>query len=253
MIVLPKEKQKVEVCNPKFSIFYGKPKAGKSSLMASLEGNLIIDLENGYQALSALVVQARSIKDFGEIVTAIKEEIKSTGKRPYKYITIDNATRLEELCMGYAIQLYKATNQGKNYQGTDIRTLPNGSGYLWLRMAVKKVIDLFRDLSDHLILIAHTRDKQINVEGQEMSEMTLDLTGRLGDILCGEADAIGYVYRKKNETIISFEGGNNMVREARAPHLRGKNIVVAESDVDNNITFHMDRIFIPETNKTKKL
>ena len=245
MIVLPKEKTKIEVCNPKFSIFYGKPKAGKSSLMASLENNLIIDLENGYQALSALVVQARSVKDFGDIVSAIREEIKNTGKKPYKYITIDNATRLEELCMGYAIQLYKSTNQGKNYQGTDIRTLPNGSGYMWLRMAVKKVIDLFRDLSDHLILIAHTRDKQINVEGQEMSEMTLDLTGKLGDILCGEADAIGYVYRKKNETIISFEGGNNIVREARAPHLRGKNIVVAESDENNNITFHMDRIFLP--------
>lgn len=246
MIVLPKEKTKIEVCNPKFSIFYGKPKAGKSSLMASLENNLIIDLENGYQALSALVVQARSVKDFGDIVSAIREEIKNTGKKPYKYITIDNATRLEELCMGYAIQLYKSTNQGKNYQGTDIRTLPNGSGYMWLRMAVKKVIDLFRDLSDHLILIAHTRDKQINMEGQEMSEMTLDLTGRLGDILCGEADAIGYVYRKRNETIISFEGGNNIVREARAPHLRGKNIVVAESDENNNIEFHMDRIFLPE-------
>ena len=246
MIVLPKEKTEVKICNPKFSVFYGKPKAGKSSLMASLDNNLIIDLENGYQDLSALVVQARSVKDFGDIVAAIREEIKNTGKRPYKYITIDNATRLEEICMGYAIQLYKGTNQGKNYQGTDIRTLPNGSGYMWLRMAVKKVIDLFRDLSDHLILIAHTRDKQINIEGQEMSEMTLDLTGRLGDIICGEADAIGYVYRKKNETIISFEGGSNIVREARAPHLRGKNIVVAESDEDGEITFHMDRIFLPE-------
>lgn len=246
MIVLPKEKTEVKICNPKFSVFYGKPKAGKSSLMASLDNNLIIDLENGYQALSVLVVQARSVKDFGDIVAAIREEIKNTGKRPYKYITIDNATRLEEICMSYAIQLYKGTNQGKNYQGTDIRTLPNGSGYMWLRMAVKKVIDLFRDLSDHLILIAHTRDKQINIEGQEMSEMTLDLTGRLGDIICGEADAIGYVYRKKNETIISFEGGSNIVREARAPHLRGKNIVVAESDEDGEITFHMDRIFLPE-------
>ena len=217
MIVLPKEKTEVKICNPKFSVFYGKPKAGKSSLMASLDNNLIIDLENGYQALSALVVQARSVKDFGDIVAAIREEIKNTGKRPYKYITIDNATRLEEICMGYAIQLYKGTNQGKNYQGTDIRTLPNGSGYMWLRMAVKKVIDLFRDLSDHLILIAHTRDKQINIEGQEMSEMTLDLTGRLGDIICGEADAIGYVYRKKNETIISFRSEERRVgKECRS-------------------------------------
>ena len=216
----------------------------KSTLAASIENNLIIDLEDGYQALEAMVVQARSVKDFGDIATAIREEIKETGKKPYKYITIDNATRLEDMCLSYALQLYKASPQGKNYQGNDVRTLPNGSGYMWIRMAVKKVIDLFRDLSETLILIAHVKERQINVEGQEMSEMALDLTGKLGDILCGEADAIGYVYRKKNETIISFEGGENNIREARAEHLRGKKIVVATSDENNNLTVDMSKIFL---------
>ena len=117
---------------------------------------------------------------------------------------------------------------------------------MWIRMAVKKVIDLFRDLSETLILIAHVKERQINVEGQEMSEMALDLTGKLGDILCGEADAIGYVYRNKNETIISFEGGENNIREARAEHLRGKKIVVATSDENNNLTVDMSKIFLPE-------
>lgn len=246
MIVLPKEKQKAKVANPKLLILFGRPKAGKSTLAAAIENNLIIDLENGYQALEAMVVQARSIKDFGEIANAIKEEINTTGKKPYKYITIDNATRLEEMCLSYACQLYKASPQGKNYQGNDVRTLPNGSGYMWIRIAVKKVIDLFRDLSDTLILIAHVKERQINVEGQEMSEMALDLTGKLGDILCGEADAIGYVYRKKNETIISFEGGENNIREARAPHLRGKKIVVATGDENNVVTVDMSKIFLPE-------
>lgn len=88
--------------------------------------------------------------------------------------------------------------------------------------------------------------RQINIEGQEMNEMALDLTGKLGDILCGEADAIGYVYRKKNETIISFEGGEASIREARPKHLRGKRIVIAESDENNNLTFHWDKIFLPE-------
>ena len=231
----------------RFVIFFGKPKAGKSSAMAALENNLIIDLEDGYKGLSALVVQARNINDFGDICRALQEEIKNNdGKYPYKYITIDNATRLEEMCMGYAITLYRQTSIGKNYQGTDIRTLPNGSGYLYLRQAVKKVIDMFRGLCETLILVAHTKDKQINFEGQEVNEMTLDLTGRLGDILCGEADAIGYVYRKKNETIISFEGGENSVREARPTHLRGQKIVIAESDENNNLTFHWDKIFLPE-------
>jgi len=74
---LPKQKTNPTTCNPRFAIFFGRPKAGKSSLMASLDNNLIIDLENGYQALSALVVQARSINDFAEIVKAIREEIPS--------------------------------------------------------------------------------------------------------------------------------------------------------------------------------
>lgn len=247
MIILPKEKTIPVKNSMRFVIFFGKPKAGKSSAMAALENNLIIDLEDGYKGLSALVVQARNINDFGDICRALQEEIKNNdGKYPYKYITIDNATRLEEMCMGYAITLYRQTPMGKNYQGTDIRTLPNGSGYLYIRQAVKKVIDMFRGLCETLILVAHTKDKQINFEGQEVNEMTLDLTGRLGDILCGEADAIGYVYRKKNETIISFEGGENSVREARPIHLRGQKIVIAESDENNNLTFHWNKIFLPE-------
>lgn len=247
MLVLPKEKSVPKVNNPKFLILAGRPKAGKSTLMTALEDNLIIDLEDGYQALSALVVQARSINDFAEIANALKAEINNNeGKFPYKYITIDNATRLEEMCLPYATQLYRQTPMGKNYQGTDVRTLPNGSGYMYLRQAVRKVIDMFRGLCETFILITHTKDRQINFEGTEVNEIAIDLAGKLGDILCGEADAIGYVYRKKNETIISFEGGEGTVREARANHLRGKKIVVAESDDDNNITFHMDRIFLEQ-------
>lgn len=246
MLVLPKEKTLPCKNSMRFVIFFGRPKAGKSSAMAALDSNLIIDLENGYKNLSALVIQARNINDFGEIAKALQEEIQKTGKYPYKYITIDNATRLEEMCMGYAITLYKQTPMGKNYQGTDIRTLPNGSGYMYIRQAVRKVIDMFRTLCETLILVAHTKDRQINIEGQEMNEMTLDLTGKLGDILCGEADAIGYVYRKKNQTIISFEGGESSVREARPEHLRGKKIVIAESDEDNKLTFYWDKIFLPE-------
>ena len=235
MIVLPKEKVKAKVENPRFLIIFGKPKAGKTTLASRLDNNLIVDLEGGSEFLEALAVQARSVKDLGDIATAIREEIKQTGKKPYKYITLDNASRLEAICLSYAAQLYRATPMGKNYSGNDVRTLPNGSGYMYLQQAVRKVIDMFRDLCDNFILIGHTRDKLINKEGEELSEMSLDLVGKLANIICGEADAVGYVYRKRNETHISFEGGDNSVREARAPHLRGKNIVIAESDENNDI------------------
>lgn len=230
----------------RFLIIFGKPKAGKTTLASKLDNNLIIDLEGGSEFLEALAVQARSVKDLGEIANAIREEIKSTGKKPYKYITLDNASRLEEICLSYATTLYRQTPMGKNYQGNDVRTLPNGSGYMYLQQAVRKVIDMFRDLCDNFILIGHLKDKMINKEGEELSEMSLDLVGKLANIICGEADAVGYVYRKKNETHISFEGGDNSVREARAPHLRGKNIVIAESDDNNNIKVYWDKIYLPE-------
>lgn len=221
-------------------------KSGKTTIAAALDSNLIIDLEGGSEYLSALSVQARNINDLGAISNAIKAEIASTGKKPYKFITIDNATRLEEMCLDYARILYMQTPMGKTYKGDDIRTLPNGSGYMYLRQAVRKVIDMFRELCDNFILIGHTKDKMINKEGEELTEMALDLVGKLGDIICGEADAVGYIYRKKNETIISFEGGDNTVREARAPHLRGQKIVIAESDENNNVIVHWDRIYLPE-------
>lgn len=230
----------------RFLIIFGKPKAGKTTLASKLDNNLIVDLEGGSEFLEALAVQARSVKDLGDIANAIREEIKSTGKKPYKYITLDNASRLEEICLSYAATLYRQTPMGKNYQGNDVRTLPNGSGYMYLQQAVRKVIDMFRDLCDSFILIGHLKDKMINKEGEELSEMSLDLVGKLANIICGEADAVGYVYRKKNETHISFEGGDNSVREARAPHLRGKNIVIAESDENNNIKVYWDKIYLPE-------
>lgn len=244
MLVLPTEKNKPKVQNPRFLIIFGKPKSGKTTLLSTLDNCLIVDLEGGSEFLEALSVQARSVADLGEIANAIRAKIKETGTNPYKYIAIDNATRLEEMCLPYAATLYRQTPMGKKYTGADVRQLPNGSGYLYLREAVKKVINMFKDLCDNFILVGHTKDKMINKEGEELTEMAIDLVGRLGDIVCGEADAVGYVYRKKNETIISFEGGDNSVREARAPHLRGQKIVIAESDENNNIKTYWDKIYL---------
>lgn len=246
MLILPKEKNKPKINNPRFLILFGRPKSGKTTLLSKLDNCLIIDLEGGSEFLEALSIQARTIEDLGNISRAISEETAKTGTKPYKYIAIDNATRLEEMCLGYAKILYRQTPMGKSYNGDDIRTLPNGSGYMYLRMAVRKVIDMFRELCDNFILIGHTKEKLINKEGEELSEMALDLVGKLGDIICGEADAVGYIYRKKNETIVSFEGGDNSVREARAPHLRGKKIIIAESNENNEINVHWNRIYLPE-------
>lgn len=105
MIVLPTEKVKAKVNNPRFLIIYGRPKTGKTSCVAALDNNLIIDLEGGSEFLDCLSIQARSVNDLADIANAIRTKIKETGVNPYKYITLDNATRLEEICLPYAATL----------------------------------------------------------------------------------------------------------------------------------------------------
>ena len=243
MIEIPTNKVPAASTNPHFMILYGRPKAGKTSCLAQLDNNLIVDLEGGSTFIDAMAVQARSVNDLGEIASAIRAKNKEVGHSFYKHITIDNATRLEEMCLPYATALYKKTPTGKNYTGEDVRTLPNGSGYMYIRQAVRKVIDMFRELCDEFILVGHVKDIQIEQEGEELSQMALDLVGKLGSIICGEADAVGYLYRKDKETHISFEGGGNSIKEARAPHLRGKNIIIATGNDDASITTYWDRIY----------
>lgn len=242
-LILPTSKVPAVSVNPKFLILYGRPKSGKTTALAQLDNNLIVDLEGGSTFIDAMAIQCRSVNDLGEAAQAIRAKNDEVGHCFYKHITIDNATRLEEMCLPYAAQLYRNTPIGKNWKGTDVRLLPNGSGYLYIRQAVRKVIDMFRELCDEFILIGHVKDVQIDKEGEEVSEMSLDLVGKLSSIICGEADAVGYVYRKNNETHFNFKGGDGTIKEARAPHLRGKDIVIATGNEDGTITTYWDRIY----------
>lgn len=104
-IVLPTERRKAENYNPSLLVLFGKPKSGKSTLMASLDSNLIIDLENGYRALSVMDIQVRSAEQLFEACKAIEAKYAETGKAIYRFITIDNATRLEEMALPYAAHL----------------------------------------------------------------------------------------------------------------------------------------------------
>lgn len=267
-ITLPTTRRKATDYNPRLMVLFGKPKAGKSTLMASLDNNLIIDLEDGYRALDVMSVDAKSAADIFEIKNLIeKKNQENQGKPFYRFITIDNATRLEEMSLSYAAALYRQTPMGASYgymkdkignflkdkngnkvidPRADVRQLPNGSGYMYLRAALKNMVNMFRPLCDTLILICHVKDKQIRKNEEEVTEMSVDLAGKVGDIICGEADAIGYVMRQDNKTLISFQGGDNNIRGSRPLHLRERVFQVAESDAEGKLKVDMSAIF-PET------
>ena len=153
-----------------------------------------------------MAVKAKTIDELKEIAIAIRK-----AGNPYKYITLDTITALEDLILPMALSDYRATPMGKSfglnpqtntYSYIDIRTLPNGGGYLYIREAFQKVVNIFRGLSDHVILIGHTKDRTINRDGKELSENLLDLSGKLERIISSKADALGYVYRKKIKLLL---------------------------------------------------
>ena len=53
---------------------------------------------------------------------------------------------------------------------------------------------------------------------------SLDLTGKLKNMLMADCDAIGYVYRAEEteKLMVSFKSNDALEAGSRSPHLRGK-------------------------------
>ena len=238
-IVLPTKKVGPQRVNPKRLIVYSKPKTGKTSAFAGLEDNLIIDLENGADYVEALKIQITSLQELLEAGKAIKE-----AGNPYKYVTIDTVTALEDMVMPLAIKLYRNTSMGKSYDGDNVLSLPNGAGYLYLRQAFFQVLDFIDTLAPHIILSGHIKDKQVDDKGEMVLAANIDLTGKIKSLICANADAIGYMYRKGNKTVLSFKTNEEVTCGARPEHLRNEEIVVTEMNESGGLEFHWDKVFI---------
>lgn len=237
-IVLPTKKTNIERINPKRLIIYSKPKAGKTTAYSLLEDNLILDLENGADYVEALKIKINSLQELLEAGKAIKE-----AGCPYKYVTVDTVTALEDMIMPLAIKLYKQTSMGKNYDGDNVLSLANGAGYLYLRQAFFQVLDFIDTLAPHIILSGHIKDKQVDDKGEMVMAANIDLTGKIKSLICANADAIGYMFRKGNQTILSFKTTDEVTCGARPQHLQNEEIVLSEMNDKGEIVSHWDKVY----------
>ena len=237
-IVLPTKKVKAERVNAKRLLVYSKPKTGKTTAFAGLEDNLILDLENGAEYVEALKINISNLQELLDIGKAIKEK----GK-PYKYVTVDTVTALEEMIMPLAVKLYKQTSMGKNFSGDSVITLPNGAGYLYIRQAFFQVLDFIDTLAPTIILSGHIKDKVVDDKGEMVMSANIDLTGKIKSLICANSDAIGYMYRKGNQTIMSFKTNDEVTCGARPEHLRNEEIVITEM-IDGVVKTSWDKVFV---------
>jgi hypothetical protein len=238
-IVLPTKKVKAERQNPKRMIIYSKPKTGKTTAYAGLDDNLILDLESGSDYVEALKIKVNTLQELLDAGKAIK-----AAGNPYKYVTVDTVTALEDMIQPLAIKLYRQTPMGKNYDGDNVTTLPNGAGYLYIRQAFFQVLDFIDTLAPHIILSGHIKDKVVDDKGEMVMSANIDLTGKIKSLICANADAIGYMYRKGNKTILSFKTNEEVTCGARPEHLRNEEIVVTEMNEKGELEFHWDKIYV---------
>lgn len=240
MITLPTTKIPAETQDPKYLILFGLPKVGKTTILSTLENNLILDMENGSTYVDALKIKINTLKELKETIKAIKD----AGK-PYKFITIDTITAVEEMAKPLAIQLYQNSPMfsAKYADVKDVTQLPNGSGWAFLRQGVEMIVDLVASATDNLIICGHVKDTALS-ESMEGSVKDLDLGGKLKRILSAKSDAIGFVHRDEDSNLcIQFGTNGEVLTGARPVHLANKDIVVAERNEDGTFTPHWERIY----------
>lgn len=252
MLVFPTKVKVPLTQDPRTLIVYSKPKQGKTSALALLKDNLLIDLEDGSDHVGGLTIKAKNFEELTRVMIELKKQ-----NITYPYITLDTTTALEEMAGKLAIILYRKTAMGKNFgkikgssgnliddPDANIVKLPNGGGYLYAREAFQQIVNSFKPFATKcLILAGHVNDKMIEKDGKEITELQLDLTGKLARIMCSKVDAIGLLYREKDKVYVNFDGGDNTVCEARAEHLTGKTILLTEK-IDGKIVAHWDDIFV---------
>lgn len=238
-IVLPTAKVPAETQDPKNLILFGLPKVGKTTILSTLENNLILDFENGSTYVDALKVKVSSLKELKEVIKAIKD----AGK-PYTYITIDTITALEEMTKDMALKMWQNSPQfTTKYEIKDVTQIPNGAGYSFWRQALETVINLIASAAPNLIICGHVKDTAL-FEGLDGSVKDLDLVGKTKRVLSAKSDAIGFVHRDEESNLcINFGMNGEVLCGARPAHLANKDIIVAEYQEDGTFVSHWERIY----------
>ncbi len=253
MVNLPTEAVPVTQVNPIVSLFYGATKIGKTAVLAELPDNLIIDLEKGALTYECMRVTANTYNDFIAIAKELEVLRNSEEVFPYNYITIDTIDRLVEWV---EVDIVKQWNEAQNKTKDPVLVrvyseIPYGKGYDLVRLEIRRWVNFFRKVSTHLIITGHLKRTIIGDTKVEVKEDNLDLVGKLRNLICADADAIGYMFRdtEGEERIpalkVSFQASEATAAGSRHSHLRGKIITISTLVNENEYKTDWSKIYLP--------
>lgn len=268
-INLPTKPRPAQLKTPRRMIIFSKPKVGKTFTVSKLPDCLILDFEEGTLAIEAMALQVKKFSDIPQICKAIIE-----AGNPYKYIAIDTASALEEMCTAEAERRYASTTDGKRWFMADpdnpkklhpksgkrqfghIINLPYGKGYALLNEVFQDAINMIEKVAPTLILLAHSTYASVNKEGVEFSSLDIQMSKKNKFSATFKADAIGYMYREGKKNFINFTASEDVGAGGRHRYLEKEHILISEFTEDDKgneqFVTYWDKIFSPEKVKSKK-
>jgi len=193
-------------------LLYGAPKVGKTTALSQLNDCLIIDTEQGANMVEGYVESANRREEFINILKEAKDG------HDYTYVAIDTIDKIADWAD-------KSVCQEENVSA--VQDLAFGKGFALSRDKVLNTVNVLRDIFPYVILIGHRKWAQAVVDGKAIVQPeSLDLTGKLKNMIMADCDAIGYVYRdeEKDNLMVSFKANDALEAGSRSPHLRGKEI-----------------------------
>lgn len=211
-MALKKVKRKAVSQNPKTMLLYGAPKVGKTTALSQLEDCLIIDTENGANMVDGYI---ETVSNREELISLLQEAKEG---HEYKYAAIDTIDKIADWAE-------KAICEQENV--TAIADLAFGKGFGMVREKVLNTVNILKEIFPHVIIIGHRKWAKAVVDSKAIVEPeSLDLTGKLKNMLMADCDAIGYVYRNEEngKLMVTFQANEALEAGSRSPHLRGKDV-----------------------------
>ena len=209
---MKKVKRKVVSTNPSVLLLYGAPKVGKTTMLSQLDDCLIIDTERGSRMIEGYISEVNTRDELIETLLELKEnkDVK------YKYVALDTIDKIAEWAEKRVCE-----EEGVRAIGD----LAFGKGYGMVRDKVTQTIEAFKEVTEHLIIIGHRKVAYAVTDGSTIVvPESIDLTGKLKNVIMSGADAIGYVYRDEDELMVSFKANDAIEAGSRCPHLKGQEL-----------------------------
>lgn len=240
--------------NPLIHLIYGRPKIGKTTAVAQIPGCYLLELRSTEGAGAEYISYRGSTFDTLEELKQAIPTLRKWGKeeKKFKYLAVDTIDAVENWVEMTGTDAYKKSPAIKEKEGSVINSvyeLSFGRGHNLVRPAFKNLLMELGSCCDGLVLLSHLKSGSFDKSEQEVVAKDIDLPGKLANVACYAACAIGYFFMpadKPNERWITYvpkPGDTNC--GGRCPHLSGKRFKISEQ-VGDAVKADWSKIYVDE-------